>query len=48
MDQATSQRPLHDLAGEGTADYRRLAQQLNYKTAESLVAEGRAAEWSTS
>jgi hypothetical protein len=28
MDQAPAQRPLHDPAGQGTADYRRLAQQL--------------------
>lgn len=28
MDQAPSQRPLHDLADQGTADHRRLAQQL--------------------
>jgi hypothetical protein len=28
MDQAPTQRPLHDPAGQGTADHRRLAQQL--------------------
>ena len=28
MDQASTRRPLHDPAGQGTADYRRLAQQL--------------------
>jgi len=28
MDQAPTQRPMHDPAGQGTADYRRLAQQL--------------------
>lgn len=28
MDQASTQRPLHDPAGQGTADHRHLAQQL--------------------